>query len=67
MLPMVHDIIDRVQATLAQRGMTKRKLAKAAGLHRNTLLKAGKPNWSPSFDTLKALEPHILRAEDEAA
>ena len=60
---MVTDFIERVRAALRKDGVTAGGLAKKAGLHRNTLYGADKPDWNPTADVLKKLEPHIIAIE----
>lgn len=60
---MVTDFIERIRAALRQPGVTPAGLAKKAGLHRNTLYGAEKPDWNPTADILRKLEPHIEAIE----
>lgn len=60
---MVTDILERVRAALHQEGVTAGGLATKAGLHRNTLYAADRPDWNPTASVLKALEPHIVAIE----
>jgi 3,4-dihydroxy 2-butanone 4-phosphate synthase/GTP cyclohydrolase II len=60
---MVNDAIERVRAHLQKPGITKTGLALAAGLSPNALRDADHPDWNPSANTLKALEPHIIPDE----
>lgn len=60
---MVTDFIERVRAALGHKGVTAAGLAKRAGLHRNTLYGADSPDWNPTADVLKKLEPHVMAIE----
>jgi 3,4-dihydroxy 2-butanone 4-phosphate synthase/GTP cyclohydrolase II len=60
---MVTDFIERVRAALKQHGVTARGVAHKAGLHRNTLCNIDRPDWNPTADVLKKLEPHIAAIE----
>lgn len=66
---MINDAIERVRAHLKRPDVTKTGLALAAGLSPNALRDADQDGWNPSANTLKALEPHIMRqpSGDEAA
>lgn len=56
---MVNETIERLRAALQQPGITKRKLAADAGIHRNTLLGCEDDDWNPSAKTLRAIEPYL--------
>lgn len=60
---MVTNFIERVRAALQREGVTPAGLAVKAGLHRNTLYGADKPDWNPTAAVLTALEPHIESIE----
>jgi hypothetical protein len=60
---MITDILERVRAALKKDGVTAAGLSRRAGLHRNTLYGADAPNWNPTADVLKRLEPHIEAIE----
>jgi transcriptional regulator with XRE-family HTH domain len=60
---MVSDFIERVRAALKQKGVTARGVAQAAGLHRNTLCNIDRPEWNPTAEVLKKLEPHVEAIE----
>jgi 3,4-dihydroxy 2-butanone 4-phosphate synthase/GTP cyclohydrolase II len=57
-------IIDRVRALVAEGSMTRAGLARAAGLHANTLRDCTEPGWNPTADTLGKLE-RFLSANDD--
>ncbi|MEM8726491.1 MAG: 3,4-dihydroxy-2-butanone-4-phosphate synthase, partial [Pseudomonadota bacterium] len=56
--------ITRVRDIVTSGEMTKAGLARAAGLHANTLRDASEPDWNPTADTLAKLES-FLDANDE--
>jgi len=60
---MVTDFIERVRTALKRDGVTAAGLARSAGLHRNTLYGADAPDWNPTADVLKKLEPQIALIE----
>jgi predicted transcriptional regulator len=50
-----------IRRVARERRLTKAEIAKAAGLHVNTLLRLSDPNWDPRLSTLSALEDAVLR------
>ncbi len=56
--------ITRVRDLIDSGTMTKAGLARAAGLHANTLRDAAEPDWNPTTDTLSKLEA-FLDANDD--
>lgn len=56
MQPMNTSIITRVRDLVESGKMTRAGLARAAGLHANTLRDAAEPDWNPTADTLQKLE-----------
>jgi 3,4-dihydroxy 2-butanone 4-phosphate synthase/GTP cyclohydrolase II len=57
-------IIDRVRALVTEGRMTRAGLARASGLHANTLRDCTEPDWNPTADTLGKLE-RFLSANDD--
>ncbi len=57
-------IIDRVRDLITSGDMTKSGLARAAGLHANTLRDAGDSAWNPTAETLAKLESFLLSHDD---
>jgi 3,4-dihydroxy 2-butanone 4-phosphate synthase/GTP cyclohydrolase II len=53
---MSTSIITRVRELVSSGKMTRTGLARAAGLHANTLRDATEPDWNPTADTLQKLE-----------
>jgi 3,4-dihydroxy 2-butanone 4-phosphate synthase/GTP cyclohydrolase II len=54
-------LIDRLNAIIDTGEVSRAALARAAGLHPNSLRKLGAPDWNPTADTLKRLEKLIQR------
>ena len=57
-------LIEKVRHLVTEGGMSKAGLARAAGLHANTLRDCTEPDWNPTADTLAKLE-RVLFANDE--
>ena len=57
-------IIDRVRTLVSEDRMSRTALARAAGLHANSLRDCLEPRWNPTSDTLSKLE-QFLSANDE--
>ncbi|NVE93738.1 3,4-dihydroxy-2-butanone-4-phosphate synthase [Altererythrobacter lutimaris] len=57
-------VIDRVRDLITSGDMTKSGLARAAGLHANTLRDAGESAWNPTAETLAKLESFLLTHDD---
>ena len=58
---MSTDLIERLTAIIDTGEVSRAALARAAGLHPNSLRKLGAPDWNPTADTLKRLEKLIHR------
>jgi 3,4-dihydroxy 2-butanone 4-phosphate synthase/GTP cyclohydrolase II len=58
------NIIDRVRTIVADGGMTRAGLARAAGLHANTLRDCGEADWNPTAETLGKLERFLFANDD---
>ncbi|HVM22383.1 MAG TPA: 3,4-dihydroxy-2-butanone-4-phosphate synthase [Sphingomicrobium sp.] len=54
-------LIERLEAIVATGEVSRAGLARAAGLHPNSLRKLGQPDWNPTADTLGRLEKLIQR------
>ncbi|XUU60284.1 3,4-dihydroxy-2-butanone-4-phosphate synthase [Erythrobacter sp. HA6-11] len=57
-------VIERVRDLITSGDMTKSGLARAAGLHANTLRDAGENAWNPTAETLAKLESFLLSHDD---
>jgi 3,4-dihydroxy 2-butanone 4-phosphate synthase/GTP cyclohydrolase II len=49
-------LIERIIELVSHGGMSRSGLARAAGLHPNSLRRLGEPDWNPTADTLGKLE-----------
>ena len=54
-------LIERLSAVIATGEVSRAALARAAGLHPNSLRKLGSPEWNPTADTLGRLEKLLQR------
>jgi 3,4-dihydroxy 2-butanone 4-phosphate synthase / GTP cyclohydrolase II len=61
---MPGNVIERVRQIVVEGGMTKAGLARAAGLHANTLRDCTEPGWNPTTDTLGKLERFLFSNDD---
>lgn len=61
---MATNVIDKVRQLVSEGGMSKSGLARAAGLHANTLRDCTEPDWNPTAETLGKLE-RVLFSNDE--
>ena len=61
---MATQTIDQVRSLIADGTMTKSGLARAAGLHTNTLRDCSEEDWNPTAETLGKLE-RFLEANDD--
>ena len=57
---MPDNVIDRVRKLIVEGGMTRAGLARAAGLHANTLRDCTEDEWNPTVETLGKLEPFLF-------
>jgi len=58
-------LIEQLEAVIATGEVTRTGLARAAGLHPNSLRKLGQTDWNPTADTLMRLERLIQRGTRE--
>lgn len=61
---MSTSIIDKVRELVSSGNMTRAGLARAAGLHANTLRDCGEDGWNPTADTLAKLEGFLLQNDE---
>lgn len=61
---MPDNVIDRVRKLIVDGGMTKAGLARAAGLHANTLRDCTEDDWNPTAETLGKLERFLFANDD---
>jgi len=57
-------LIERLEAIIETGEVSRAGLARAAGLHPNSLRKLGSDDWNPTADTLSRLEKLIQRGTD---
>jgi 3,4-dihydroxy 2-butanone 4-phosphate synthase/GTP cyclohydrolase II len=62
---MSSNLIDRVRRLVHDGGMSRAGLARAAGLHSNTLRECTDDGWNPTADTMRKLE-QFMSDNDEA-
>ncbi len=62
---MANQLIERLTAIISTGEISRSGLARAAGLHPNSLRKLGAPDWNPTADTLGRLEKLIERGTTE--
>ncbi|MEC3912657.1 3,4-dihydroxy-2-butanone-4-phosphate synthase [Sphingobium sp. CR2-8] len=60
-------LLDTVRNLVTGGGMSRSGLARAAGLHANSLRKLGESDWNPTADTLGKLESYLLKREGGTA
>ncbi|MCB2077963.1 MAG: 3,4-dihydroxy-2-butanone-4-phosphate synthase [Novosphingobium sp.] len=61
---MSQQLIERITHLITDGGMTRAGLARAAGLHANTLRDCGEEHWNPTAETLGKLERFIMTNDD---
>ncbi|MEO6091635.1 MAG: 3,4-dihydroxy-2-butanone-4-phosphate synthase [Novosphingobium sp.] len=61
---MTTNVIERVRELVSGGGMTRAGLARAAGLHANTLRECSDPGWNPTTETLGRLERFLFANND---
>ncbi len=61
---MSTSLIERVRAHVADGSVSKSGLARAAGLHANSLRDLDSPDWNPTADTLRKLEDWLAYGSD---
>ncbi len=62
---MSTNLIERLSAVIATGEVSRSGLARAAGLHPNSLRKLGSPDWNPTADTLGRLEKLLQRGNTQ--
>ena len=61
---MSNSIIEKVRGIIADGQMTRAGLARAAGLHANTLRDCGDDTWNPTAETLAKLQRFLEENDD---
>lgn len=64
---MSRPIIERVRELIANGELTRAGLARAAGLHANTLRECTEASWNPTAETLAKLEDFLLHNDERPA
>jgi 3,4-dihydroxy 2-butanone 4-phosphate synthase / GTP cyclohydrolase II len=62
---MSTNLIERVRRLVSDGGMSRAGLARAAGLHANTLRDCTEADWNPTTETLRKLEAFLWDSDDE--
>ncbi len=62
---MSNTIIERVRRLVTDGGMSRAGLARAAGLHANSLRDCTEETWNPTADTLRKLERCLWDSDEE--
>ncbi|HEX8413840.1 MAG TPA: 3,4-dihydroxy-2-butanone-4-phosphate synthase, partial [Sphingomicrobium sp.] len=62
---MSTNLIDRLNAVIGTGEVSRAGLARAAGLHPNSLRKLGSADWNPTADTLTRLEKLLQSGDTE--
>jgi 3,4-dihydroxy 2-butanone 4-phosphate synthase/GTP cyclohydrolase II len=60
-------LIDSLRSLVHEGGITRSGLARAAGLHANSLRRLGESDWNPTAETLGKLEAYLLKREGGTA
>ncbi|WP_068076729.1 3,4-dihydroxy-2-butanone-4-phosphate synthase [Novosphingobium lentum] len=61
---MANDLIEKIRNLVTEGGMSRSGLARAAGLHANSLRDLTLPGWNPTADTLLKLERVLTESDD---
>lgn len=64
---MSTELIERIRRIVVDGGMSRSGLARAAGLHANTLRELTQPGWNPTADTLAKLERVLIESDETPA
>jgi 3,4-dihydroxy 2-butanone 4-phosphate synthase / GTP cyclohydrolase II len=64
---MSTQLIDKLRSLVTDGGLSRSGLARAAGLHANTLRDLDQPGWNPTADTLRKLESYLFANDDSPA
>ncbi|HEX7871776.1 MAG TPA: 3,4-dihydroxy-2-butanone-4-phosphate synthase [Sphingobium sp.] len=60
-------LIENLRALVTDGGLSRSGLARAAGLHANSLRRLGETDWNPTAETLTKLEAYLLKREGGTA
>lgn len=64
---MSTDLIEKLRDLVTEGGMSRSGLARAAGLHANSLRRMDEPDWNPTAETLGKLESYLVKREGGTA
>ncbi len=64
---MSTQLIEKLRSLVTDGGLSRSGLARAAGLHANTLRDLDQPDWNPTADTLRKLESYLFANDDSPA
>ena len=64
---MSTSLIEKLRAHVAEGNVSRSGLARAAGLHANTLRDLDAPDWNPTAETLRKLESYLSANDDRPA
>jgi 3,4-dihydroxy 2-butanone 4-phosphate synthase / GTP cyclohydrolase II len=64
---MSTQLIEKLRNLVHQGGLSRSGLARAAGLHSNTLRDLDEPGWNPTTETLRKLESYLFANDDRPA
>jgi 3,4-dihydroxy 2-butanone 4-phosphate synthase / GTP cyclohydrolase II len=64
---MSTQLIEKLRMLVTDGGLSRSGLARAAGLHANTLRDLDQPDWNPTADTLRKLETYLFANDDSPA
>jgi len=64
---MSSDLIEKIRGLVREGTLSRSGLARAAGLHANSLRTLNEPDWNPTAETLGKLEAYLLAREHGTA
>jgi 3,4-dihydroxy 2-butanone 4-phosphate synthase/GTP cyclohydrolase II len=64
---MSTQLIAKLRALVHDGGLSRSGMARAAGLHANTLRDLDQPDWNPTAETLRKLESYLFSNDDTPA
>jgi 3,4-dihydroxy 2-butanone 4-phosphate synthase / GTP cyclohydrolase II len=64
---MPQPIVEKLRSLVTDGGLSRSGLARAAGLHANTLRDIDRADWNPTSDTLRKLESYLFANDDSPA
>ena len=64
---MSTQLIEKLRKLVTEGGLSRSGLARAAGLHANTLRDLDQPDWNPTAETLRKLEAYLFATDESPA